>query len=174
MIAKAAPASGKPNIEDEFSEIGEDWITSARHPKFNRPYTDVIYQPMLELLAYLRANGFRTFVVSGGGVEFMRVWVEKVYGILPEQVIGSSIVTKFEMLEGVPVLTRLRQVNLIDDNVGKPCINMHIGRRPIAAFGNSDGDLQMLQWTTASSGYRFALLVHHTDSIREYAYQGQP
>jgi hypothetical protein len=101
MIAKAAPASGKPNIEDEFSEIGEDWITSARHPKFNRPYTDVIYQPMLELLAYLRANGFRTFVVSGGGVEFMRVWVEKVYGILPEQVIGSSIVTKFEMLEGV-------------------------------------------------------------------------
>ena len=131
----------------------EDWITSARHPKFNRPYTDLIFQPMLELLAYLRANGFKTFIVSGGGVEFMRVWAEKVYGIPPEQVIGSSIVTKFEMLAGVPVLTRLPQVNFMDDHDGKPVgINMHIGRRPIAAFGNSDGDLQMLQWTTASPG----------------------
>ena len=157
---------------DEFSKIVEDWIASAKHPKFNRPYTDVIYQPMLELLAYLRANGFKTFVVSGGGVEFMRVWVEKVYGIPPEQVIGSSIVTKFEIIAGVPVLTRLPQVNFIDDNVGKPvAINMHIGRRPIAAFGNSDGDLQMLQWTAADSGSRFGLLVHHTDSIREYAYE---
>jgi phosphoglycolate phosphatase-like HAD superfamily hydrolase len=157
---------------DEFSRIVEDWLASARHPKFNRPYTDLIFQPMLELLIYLRANGFKTFIVSGGGVEFMRVWVEKVYGIPPEQVIGSSIVTKFEMLAGVPVLTRLPEVDFIDDNVGKPvAINKHIGRRPIAAFGNSDGDLQMLQWTAASTGTRFALLVNHTDSVREYAYQ---
>jgi len=160
---------------DEFSTIVEDWIASARHPRFNRPYTEVIFQPMLELLAYLKANGFKTFVVSGGGVEFMRVWVEKVYGIPPEQVVGSSIVTKFEMLEGAPVLTRLPQVNFIDDNAGKPVgINMHIGRRPIAAFGNSDGDLQMLQWTAASTGSRFGLLVHHTDSVREYAYEATP
>lgn len=160
---------------DEFSKIVEDWIVSARHPKFNRPYTDVIYQPMLELLAYLRANDFKTFIVSGGGVEFMRVWADKVYGIPPEQVIGSSIVTKFEMLAGVPALTRLPQVNFIDDNVGKPVgINMHIGRKPIAAFGNSDGDLQMLQWTTICTGCRFALLVHHTDSVREYAYEVSP
>ena len=160
---------------DEFSKIVEDWIASARHPRFNRPYTEVIFQPMLELLAYLRANGFKTFVVSGGGVEFMRVWVEKVYGIPPEQVVGSSIVTKFEMLAGAPVLTRLPQVNFIDDNAGKPVgINMHIGRRPIAAFGNSDGDLQMLQWTAASTGSRFGLLVHHTDSVREYAYEATP
>jgi phosphoglycolate phosphatase-like HAD superfamily hydrolase len=157
---------------DEFSRIVEDWIASARHPRFNRPYTEVIFQPMLELLAYLRANEFKTFVVSGGGVEFMRVWVEKVYGIPPEQVVGSSIVTKFEMLAGVPVLTRLPKVNFIDDNAGKPvAINMHIGRRPIAAFGNSDGDLPMLQWTTDNTGSRFALLVQHTDSVREYAYE---
>jgi phosphoglycolate phosphatase-like HAD superfamily hydrolase len=157
---------------DEFSQIVADWIASARHPKFNRPYTDVIYQPMLELLAYLRANGFKTFIVSGGGVEFMRVFAEKVYGIPPEQVIGSSIVTKFEMVAGVPVLARLPELNFMDDNVGKPVgINMHIGRRPIAAFGNSDGDLQMLQWSTASTGPRFGLLVHHTDPVREYAYE---
>ena len=134
---------------DEFATIASDWIASARHPRVNRLYTEIIYQPMLELLAYLRANGFKTFIVSGGGVEFMRVWVERVYGIPPEQVIGSSIVTKFEMVAGVPVLTRLPQLNFMDDNVGKPvAINMHIGRKPIAAFGNSDGDLQMLQWTT--------------------------
>jgi hypothetical protein len=120
----------------------------------------------------LRANGFKTFVVSGGGVEFMRVFAEKVYGIPPEQVIGSSIVTKFEMLAAGPVLTRLPELNFMDDNVGKPvAINLHVGRRPIAAFGNSDGDLQMLQWTTAGTGSRFALLVNHTDSVREYAYQ---
>ena len=160
---------------DEFSKIVEDWIASARHPRFNRPYTEVIFRPMLELLNYLRAHGLKTFVVSGGGVEFMRVWVEKVYGIPPEQVVGSSIVTKFEMLAGAPVLTRLPRVNFIDDNVGKPVgINMHIGRRPIAAFGNSDGDLQMLQWTAASTGTRFGLLVHHTDAVREYAYEATP
>ena len=156
---------------DAFAKMAADWIASARHPKFNRLYTDLIYQPMLELLAYLRANGFKTFIVSGGGIEFMRVFAEKVYGVPPEQVIGSSIVTKFEMVDGVPVLTRLPELNFMDDNVGKPVgINMHIGRRPIAAFGNSDGDLQMLQWTAASNGPGFALLVHHTDSVREFAY----
>jgi phosphoglycolate phosphatase-like HAD superfamily hydrolase len=157
---------------DEFPKIVEDWISSAKHPKFNRLYTDLIFQPMLELLAYLRANGFKTFIVSGGGVEFMRVFGERVYGIPPEQVIGSSIVTKFEMLAGGPVLTRLPQLDFMDDNVGKPVsIHKHIGRRPIAAFGNSDGDLQMLQWATAGEGSRFALLVHHTVSVREYAYE---
>jgi hypothetical protein len=157
---------------EEFSNIVKDWIAIARHPKLNRPYTDLIFQPMLELLVYLRSSGFRTFIVSGGGVEFMRVWVEKVYGIPPEQVIGSSIVTKFEMLAGVPVLTRLPELDFIDDNVGKPvAINKHIGRRPIAAFGNSDGDLQMLQWTAAGTASRFGLLVNHTDSVREFAYQ---
>jgi hypothetical protein len=156
---------------EEFAKIVEDWIVGARHPRFNRLYTDVIYQPMLELLAYLRANGFKTFIVSGGGIEFMRVFAEKVYGVPPEQVVGSSIVTKFEMVDGVPVLTRLPELNFMDDNVGKPvAINMHIGRRPIAAFGNSDGDLQMLQWTTAGKGSRFGLLVHHTDDVREFAY----
>jgi phosphoglycolate phosphatase-like HAD superfamily hydrolase len=160
---------------DEFSLIVEEWIATAVHPKFNRPYTELIFQPMLELLAYLRANGFKTFIVSGGGIEFMRVWADKVYGIPPEQVIGSSIVSKFEMLAGVPVLTRLPELNFMDDNVGKPVgINMHIGRRPIAAFGNSDGDLQMLQWTAAGTGSSFGLLVHHTDSVREYAYDASP
>jgi phosphoglycolate phosphatase-like HAD superfamily hydrolase len=160
---------------DEFSTIVAEWIATAMHPKFNRPYTDLIFQPMLELLTYLRANRFKTFIVSGGGIEFMRVFADKVYGIPPEQVIGSSIVTKFEMLAGVPVLTRLPELNFMDDNVGKPVgINMHIGRRPIAAFGNSDGDLQMLQWTTAGTGLRFGLLVRHTDSVREYAYDVAP
>jgi phosphoserine phosphatase len=160
---------------DQFSKIVEDWITTAVHPKFNRLYTDLIFQPMLELLAYLRAHGFKTFIVSGGGIEFMRVWAEKVYGVPPEQVVGSSIVTKFEMRDGVPVLTRLPELNFMDDNVGKPvAINSHIGRRPIAAFGNSDGDLQMLQWTTGAAGLRFGLLVHHTDSVREYAYVASP
>jgi phosphoglycolate phosphatase-like HAD superfamily hydrolase len=157
---------------EEFAKIAADWIASARHPKFNRLYTEVIYQPMLEVLAYLQANGFKSFIVSGGGVDFMRVWADKVYGIPPEQVIGSSIVTKFEMRDGEPVLMRLPQLNFMNDNVGKPvAIDMHIGRRPIAAFGNSDGDLQMLQWTSAGKGSRFGLLVHHTDAIREYAYE---
>ena len=160
---------------EEFSNIVQDWIASAIHPKFNRPYTELIFQPMLELLAFLRANGFKTFIVSGGGVEFMRAWAEKVYGIPPEQVIGSSIVTKFDMRGDAPVLTRLPEVEFVDDNDGKPVgINKHIGRRPIAAFGNSDGDLQMLQWTVAGTGSRFALLVRHTDSEREYAYDRSP
>ena len=155
----------------EFEKIVQDWLATAKHPKTHKPYTEMVYQPMIELLAYLRAKGFKTFIVSGGGVEFMRPWTEKVYGIPPEQVVGSSIKTKFELREGKPVLMRLAQLNFIDDKVGKPIgINEHIGRRPIAAFGNSDGDLQMLQWTTAGTGARFALIVHHTDAEREWAY----
>ncbi|MHC4517430.1 MAG: HAD family hydrolase [Planctomycetota bacterium] len=156
---------------EEFEQIVKDWIAKARHPKSGRLYTEMVYQPMLELLAYLRSNGFKTYIVSGGGIEFMRPWSEEVYGILPEQVIGSSIKTKFELRDGKPVLVRLPEINFIDDKAGKPVgINQHIGRRPIAAFGNSDGDLQMLQWTAAGSGSRFCLYVHHTDAEREFAY----
>ena len=159
------------NTTDEFSQTVKDWLAAAKHPKTGRPFTDMVYQPMLELLAYLRANDFKTYIVSGGGIEFMRPWSESVYGIPPEQVIGSSIKTKLEIRDGTPVLVRLPEINFIDDKAGKPVgINQHIGRRPIAAFGNSDGDHQMLQWTTAGSGARFALLVHHTDADREWAY----
>jgi phosphoglycolate phosphatase-like HAD superfamily hydrolase len=156
----------------EFEQIASDWIKTAHHPKFDRPYTDLVYQPMLELLAYLRANGFKTFIVSGGGIEFMRPWTERVYGIPPEQVVGSSIKTQFKVDKNGPVLIRLPTIDLIDDGPGKPVgINSHIGRRPIAAFGNSDGDFQMLQWATASpAGKRFGLIVHHTDAEREFAY----
>ena len=155
----------------EFEKIVQEWITAARHPTTHRPYTEMIYQPMLELLDYFRANGFKIFIVSGGGIEFMRAWTNEVYGIPPEQVIGSSIKTEFRMNDGIPVLTRLPEVNFIDDKEGKPvAINQHIGRRPIAAFGNSDGDLQMLQWTAAGDGARLAVYVHHTDSDREWAY----
>jgi hypothetical protein len=158
----------------EFSKIVTDWLTTARDPRFKRPYTELVYQPMLELLGYLRASGFKTFIVSGGGIEFMRPWTEEVYGIPPEQVIGSSIKTRFEMRDGRPTLFRLPAVNFIDDKAGKPVgINEAIGRRPIAAFGNSDGDLEMLQWTTMSGGVRFGLIVHHTDAEREYAYDRQ-
>jgi hypothetical protein len=157
-----------------FAQVVMDWLATAKHPRFNRPYTDLVYQPMLELLKYLRANGFKTYIISGGGIEFMRPWTEKVYGIPPEQVVGSSIKTRFELREGRPVLMRLPEIHFIDDKAGKPVgIHMHIGRRPIAAFGNSDGDLQMLQWTTAGSGARFGLIVHHTDSEREWAYDRQ-
>jgi hypothetical protein len=156
---------------DEFAKIASDWIKTARHPKFKRPYTDLVYQPMLELLAYLRANGFKTFIVSGGGIEFMRPWTERVYGVPPEQVVGSSIKTKFQMRNSQPVLFRLPEISFVDDGPGKPVgINAHIGRRPIAAFGNSDGDIQMLQWATKSGGRRLGLIVHHTDAVREYAY----
>jgi hypothetical protein len=156
---------------EEFERIVKDWISTARHPRFKRPYTELVYQPMLEVLAYLRANGFKTFIVSGGGIEFMRPWSEQIYGVPPEQVVGSSIKTRFQMRQGIPELFRLPEVNFVDDGVGKPVgINEHIGRRPIAAFGNSDGDLQMLQWTTKTGGRRFGLIVHHTDGEREYAY----
>jgi len=156
---------------EAFEKIVSDWIATARHPQTKRLYTQMVYQPMLELLAFLRANGFKTFIVSGGGIEFMRPWGEAVYGIPPEQVVGSSIKTKYEMRGDRPVLVRLPEIDFIDDKAGKPVgINSHIGRRPVAAFGNSDGDLQMLQWTTAGEGPRFALLVHHTDAKREFAY----
>ncbi len=156
---------------EEFDRTVKEWIAAAKHPKTGRLFTEMVYQPMLELLAYLRANGFKTFIVSGGGIEFMRVFAEEVYGVPPEQVIGSSIKTKFEVRDGEPVLVRLPEVNFINDKAEKPVgIQMHIGRRPIAAFGNSDGDLQMLQWTAAGDGPRFCLLVHHTDAEREWAY----
>jgi hypothetical protein len=159
---------------EEFERIVNDWLATAKHPRFNRPFTDLVYQPMLELLSYLRANGFKTYIVSGGGIEFMRPWTEQVYGIPPEQVIGSSIKTKFELRDGTPVLVRLPEINFIDDKAGKPVgIHQHIGRRPIAAFGNSDGDLQMLQWTAAGEGARLMVLVRHTDAEREYAYDRQ-
>jgi len=158
----------------EFEKIVKDWIARARHPETKRLYTEMVYQPMLELLVFLRANGFKTFIVSGGGIEFMRPWAEAVYGIPPEHVVGSSIKTKFEMRGDGPVLVRLPEMNFIDDKEGKPVgINSHIGRRPVAAFGNSDGDLQMIQWTTAGPGARFGLIVHHTDSEREWAYDRQ-
>jgi hypothetical protein len=156
---------------DEFALTVQDWIAAANHPETGRPYTAMVYQPMLELLAYLRGNGFKTYIVSGGGVEFMRPWTERVYGVPPEQVIGSSGKLKLEARDGRPVLVKLPAIELIDDKQGKPVgIQTRIGRRPIAAFGNSDGDLQMLQWATAERGARFALLVHHDDAKREYAY----
>lgn len=156
---------------EQFEAIVKEWAATAKHPKFKKPFTECVYQPMVELLAYLRANGFKTFIVSGGGIEFMRPWTEKVYGIPPEQVVGSSIKTKFEMKDGKPVLVRLPEVDFIDDKAGKPVgINSHIGRRPIMAFGNSDGDQQMLEYTTGGTGPRFGLLVHHDDAEREFAY----
>jgi phosphoserine phosphatase len=155
----------------EFDQAVSDWISTAKHPTSGRPFTEMVYQPMLELLAYLRANGFKTFIVSGGGIEFMRPWTEKVYGIPPEQVIGSSGGLQYEVRNGEPVIVKLAELVLNDDKEGKPVgIQRHIGRRPIAAFGNSDGDLQMLQWTAAGSGPRFCLFVHHTDADREWAY----
>jgi len=159
------------NTTEEFARAVKEWLATATHPNTGRPYTDMVYQPMLELLEYLRANGFKTYIVTGGGIEFVRVFAEEVYGVPPEQVIGSSIKTEFELRDGTPVLVRLPEINFVDDKAGKPvAINQHIGRRPLAAFGNSDGDLQMLQWTTAGDGERLALLVHHTDEDREWAY----
>ena len=155
----------------EFERIAGDWISSARHPRFDRPYTQVVYQPMLELLDYLRTNGFKTFIVSGGGIDFMRAWTEPVYGIPPEQVVGSQIAMQYKVQDGMPVLMRQPEVAFIDDNAGKPVgIQRHIGRRPILAFGNSDGDYQMLEWTTAGAGKRLGLILHHDDGEREYAY----
>ncbi len=156
----------------EFTDIVEKWLQTAKHPTLNKSYTQLVFKPMLELMTFLRANDFKTFIVSGGGIEFMRPWTEAVYGVPPEQVVGSSIVTKFEMRDGKPVLIREPNLHFIDDKAGKPVgINQHIGRRPIFAFGNSDGDLQMLQYTTlGSKEIRFAGIVHHTDGDREFAY----
>ena len=173
-IVEIVMATHTGMTEEEFEVIVRDWIATAKHPRFGQLYTSMVYQPMLELLAYLRANGFKTFIVSGGSIEFMRPWTEKVYGIPPEQVVGSSIKTKFELRGGKPVLMRLPELSFIDDGAGKPIgINGHIGRRPIFAFGNSDGDLQMLQWTAAGGGARFMGVVHHTDAVREWAYDRQ-
>jgi len=156
---------------EEFTKIVTQWLSTAKHPTTRRPYTEMVYQPMLELLTYLRANGFKTFIVSGGGIEFMRPWVERVYGIPPEQVVGSSIKTSYEVRDEKPLIVRLPELNFIDDKAGKPIgIHQHIGRRPIMAFGNSDGDFEMLEWTTSGTGARFGLLVHHTDAEREWAY----
>ena len=160
---------------EAFAQAVDEWLARARHPRFNRPYTDLVYQPMLELLALLRAHQFKTFIVSGGGIEFMRPWTERVYGIPPEQVVGSSGIVKFEMPQpDKPVLMKEPRVEFIDDGPGKPVgINRFIGRRPVFAFGNSDGDQQMLEWTAAGGGLRFMGLVHHTDAEREYAYDRQ-
>lgn len=156
---------------EEFEKTVKDWIATAKHPLTKRPLLEMVYQPMIELLAYLRANEFKTFIVSGGGIEFMRPWTEQVYGIPPEQVVGSSGKLKWEVVDGKPTLMKLPAIDFIDDKAGKPVgIQTHIGRRPIAAFGNSDGDLEMLQWTAAGPGVRFCLYVHHTDAEREYAY----
>jgi phosphoglycolate phosphatase-like HAD superfamily hydrolase len=156
---------------DEFEKIVRDWITTAKHPVTGRLYTEMVYQPMLELLAYLRANGFKTFIVSGGGIDFMRVFADRVYGIPPDQVVGSSGKLDFELRDGKPILMKLPELNFNDDKAGKPVqIQMHIGRQPIAAFGNSDGDLEMLEWAKGGGGVRLALIVHHTDAEREWAY----
>jgi phosphoglycolate phosphatase-like HAD superfamily hydrolase len=171
-VAELMVATHSGMSTDAFTAVVLDWTAIARHPKYGRPYTELVYQPMLELLAYLRANGFKTFIVSGGGIEFMRPWTEKVYGIPPEQVVGSSGVTEFHMdANGRTELLKLPKVEFVDDGPGKPAgINRFIGRRPIFAFGNSDGDQQMLEWTTSGDGPRFAGIVHHTDAEREYAY----
>ena len=156
---------------EEFEKIAGDWIKTAKHPKTGKLYTEMVYQPMLELLDYLRANGFKTFIVSGGGVEFMRPWAESVYGIPPEQIVGSQIEVEYEVKDGKPVLTRLPEIRFIDDKAGKPVgIHFDIGRRPIAAFGNSDGDFEMIEWTTAGDGPRLGMIIHHDDAEREYAY----
>jgi hypothetical protein len=155
----------------EFEKVASDWIATARHPKYGKPYTECVYQPMLELLAYLRQAGFKTFIVSGGGVEFMRPWTEKVYGIPPEQVVGSSIKTTYELRDHAPALLRQPEIAFVDDGPGKPVgINAHIGRRPILAFGNSDGDREMLEWTTIGQTPSLGLILHHTDGEREVAY----
>jgi len=180
---KGVAASGKKGLAeiiavthtgistDDFAKIASDWIETAKHPKSGKAYTEMVYQPMLELIAYLKANEFDVFIVSGGGIEFMRPWTAKIYGIPPQNVVGSSVKTKYEVKDGTPVLMREAALDFVDDKDGKPVgINSHIGKRPIAAFGNSDGDFQMLQWTTAGSGKRLGLLVHHDDADREVAY----
>jgi phosphoglycolate phosphatase-like HAD superfamily hydrolase len=181
---KAALAGGEPAIArivaathagmttDEFADLVRDWLATARHPRFKRPYTDLAYQPMLELLRYLRGNGFETYVVSGGGIEFVRVFSEGVYGIAPEQVVGSSSKLKLEWRDAKPVLVKLPDVQFVNDKAGKPIgIQLHIGHRPVIAVGNSDGDFEMLEWTTAAGkGSRLGLLIHHDDAEREFAY----
>ena len=170
-LLEMAMATHAGQTTEEFEKAVAGWLATAKHPQTGRLFTEMVYQPMLELLAYLRANGFKAFIVSGGGIEFIRPWSEKVYGIPPEQVVGSSIKSKYEVRDGKPVIVRLPELNFIDDKAGKPAaIQHHIGRRPIFAAGNSDGDFEMLEWTTSGPGPRFCLLVHHTDAEREWAY----
>ena len=174
-LLELAVATHTGMTSDEFDRIAREWFATARHPRFNRLYTDLAYQPMVELLGYLRASGFKTYIVSAGGIEFMRVISERLYGIPPEQVIGSSGKIKYELRNGVPVIVRLPEFDFFDDKEGKPvAIQKFIGHRPIAAFGNSDGDQQMLQWTAAGPGRRLMLLVDHTDAEREFVYRVSP
>ena len=159
------------NTTEEFEDIVKKWLSTAKHPRFNKSFTDLVYQPMLELILYLQANDFKVFIVSGGGIEFMRPWVEEIYNIPRDQVVGSSIKTEFEIINGRPIIKRLAEIDFIDDKEGKPIgINKHIGRKPIFCSGNSDGDLAMMQWTASGNGKRFMLYLHHTDSVREWAY----
>jgi phosphoglycolate phosphatase-like HAD superfamily hydrolase len=170
-LMEVLAASHVGNTTDEFAAIVTEWISSARHPVSKRRYDQMVYQPMLDVLIYLRASGYKTYIVSGGGLEFMRPWVERVYGIPPEQVVGSRAKVKYEVRDGTPVLVRLPEIDLIDDKAGKPVgIHQVIGRRPTIAFGNSDGDFEMLEWTTSAKGPRLGLIVHHTDGEREWAY----
>jgi phosphoserine phosphatase len=170
-LMEILPATHAGMTSEEFTQIATDWIAAAKHPKTGKAYTAMIYQPMRELIDYLKANGFQVFIVSGGGIEFMRPWTEQTYGIPPQNVVGSSIKTKYEIKDGRPVIMRLPEVDFIDDGPGKPIgIHKFIGKRPIAAFGNSDGDFQMLEWTTSGEGRRFGLIVHHDDAEREVAY----
>ena len=170
-VAEIVAVTHSGMTTDEFQRSVREWARIARHPTLKRRYVELVYQPMLELLAFLRSNGFKTFIVTGGGIEFVRAFSERVYGIPPEQVVGSMGKQKLELRAGKPVLLKLPGVDFVDDKAGKPVgIQKFIGRRPIAAFGNSDGDLEMLQWTAAGSGPRFCLYVHHTDAEREWAY----
>jgi phosphoglycolate phosphatase-like HAD superfamily hydrolase len=170
-IVELAMATHAGMTTDEFAKIVTDWFATAKHPKTGKPYNEMTFVPMRELIDYLRANGFKTYIVSGGGVEFMRPMTEKAYGIAPEQVIGSTVVTQYDLVDDVPVLRRLPKIDFIDDGPGKPSgINKFIGRRPIFAAGNSDGDYEMLRWVTAGKGPSFAMIIHHTDGTREYAY----
>jgi phosphoglycolate phosphatase-like HAD superfamily hydrolase len=170
-IAEIIAATHAGMTTEEFEKTAKDWLSTARHPRTKEPYTRMVYQPMLELLGYLRANGFKTFIVTGGGVEFIRVFSEGVYGIPPEQIVGSTGRQEFDISDGKPVIVKLPEVDFVDDGPGKPVgIQRFIGRRPIAAFGNSDGDLQMLQWTCSAPGARLCMFVHHTDAEREWAY----
>ncbi|MFM7142062.1 MAG: HAD family hydrolase [Alphaproteobacteria bacterium] len=170
-LVEAVTATHAGLTTEEFDAVVRDWIATARHPSTGRPYTEMVYQPMLEVLELLRANGFKVFVVSGGGIDFMRPWAEEVYGIPPERIVGSAIETRYESRDGKPVVARLPSIAFVDDGPGKPVgIQRHVGRRPVAAFGNSDGDLEMLEWTTSGPGPRLGVLVRHTDADREWAY----
>jgi phosphoserine phosphatase len=170
-VAQIVAATHAGDTPEAFQAIAAEWVATAEHPKFKAHYDRLTYRPMLELLAYLRANGFKTYIISGGGVEFVRAFSQRAYGVPPEQVVGSSIVTRFEVVDGKPLLKREAKIDFMNDKAGKPvAINAHIGRRPIAAFGNSDGDFEMLEWTTGGTGPRFGLIVHHDDEVREAAY----